>query len=342
MLSPRTDRILKTIVNRYIEQAVPVPSQSLISDGALDVCSATIRNEMMWLEKEGYITRRYSSAGSVPTDLGYRYYVETLEEIILPAEEQRLISHMFHQVEGRLDEWLALAATLIARMVQNVAIVTEPKTAGCKFRRVEVVPIQDSLKLVVLVLHGARVRQQLLSFDSDVSATAMMAVANKLSLLYAGLTVLGISAKEVELSVAEQKITDCIVDMMKIEDAQDYTEPYFDGLHLILSQPEFINNRRAAELVELVEHRNLLRTILPQESPIVGVQVIIGKENRVEVAQDCSLVVVKYGLPSGVVGTIGVIGPTRMHYVRAISAVRYLSTVLSVLMAELYGEEEIG
>lgn len=341
MLSPRTDMILKTIVSRYIEQAVPVPSQSLVKDRELDVCSATIRNEMVRLEKDGYITRRYSSAGGIPTDKGYRYYVESLGEVALPADEQRLIGHMFHQVEQRLEEWLALAATLIARLVQNVAIVTEPKTADSKFRHIELVPLQDSLALVVLILHGARVKQQLISFNRSISPAELVIVASKLSALYAGLTSSQISSRKVELSEVEQAVTDCVVEMMRFQDAQDYSEPYFDGLHYTLNQPEFVNSRRAAELVELVEHRHLLRAVLPPELAGEGVKVVIGRENRAEVAHECSLVVGKYGLPSGVVGTIGVIGPTRMPYSRAISAVRYLSVVLSVLVAELYRDENV-
>src|SRR4030067_1571339 len=98
MLSSRLDTILKSIVSQYIETAVPVPSQSLMNERTLRVCSATIRNDMVHLEQEGYITRPYSSAGSMPTDKGYRYYVESLSDITLPLSEQRMISHLFHQI----------------------------------------------------------------------------------------------------------------------------------------------------------------------------------------------------------------------------------------------------
>jgi heat-inducible transcriptional repressor len=339
MLSTRADMILKTLVSRYIERAVPVPSQSLISDGALDVSSATIRNEMGRLEQAGYIIRPYSSAGSVPTDKGYRYYVESLDSVALPVEEQRLIGHLFHQVERRMDEWMALAAALIARLTQNVAIVTEPKPAGCKFKHMELVALQDVMALVVLVLQGARVRQRLVLFDRQISQSEMGSIADKLNALYDGLISSEVSAKEAELSPLEQQVADCLVEMMEVEDNRDYSEPYFDGLHFMLSQPEFVNNPRVADMVELVEHRSVLRTILPPGFAPQGVRVVIGKENRAEVAQDYSLVIGRYGLFDDVVGTIGVIGPTRMPYARAISAVSYLSSVLSHLMAELYGRE---
>jgi heat-inducible transcriptional repressor len=124
VLSPRAEAILKSIVAQYIVRTVPVPSQSLIDNRELAVSSATIRNEMAHLEEEGYITRPHPSAGCIPLDKGYRYYVESLGDIQLPLAEQLLVSHLFHQVERELDEWLSLATTLIARMAQNVAVVS--------------------------------------------------------------------------------------------------------------------------------------------------------------------------------------------------------------------------
>ena len=127
MLSLRTETILKSIVSKYIDLAIPVPSQSIVNALELGVSSATVRNEMAQLEGEGYITRPHPSAGSMPSDKGYRCYVEGLMDIRLPMTEQRLINHLFHQVERELEEWLNLAATLIAQLAQNVAVVTMPK-----------------------------------------------------------------------------------------------------------------------------------------------------------------------------------------------------------------------
>ena len=129
MLSPRSETILKSIVGQYIARAVPVPSQRIINDYELAVSPATIRNEMAQLEKEGYITRPHPSAGSIPSDKGYRHYVESIENVKLPPAEQRLISHIFHQVEKEVETWLKLTATLLARLAQNVAVVSRPRSA---------------------------------------------------------------------------------------------------------------------------------------------------------------------------------------------------------------------
>jgi len=339
MLSARTETILKSIVGQYIAKAVPVPSQSIANDSELGVSPATIRNEMVHLEQEGYITRAHPSAGSIPSDKGYRYYVESLKEVMLSFSEQRLISHLFHQVEKELEKWLSLAATLLAQQVQNVAVVTIPKSTDCRFKHLELVNLQDSLALVVIVLHGAKVRQQLIIFDQVVAQPELTAMANKLNTAFSGLTSRQISAKDPGLSPVEQQISDLLLNMMKTEDEQEYEEPYLDGWHFMLDQPEFAYSHQMLDLMELVEHRNLLPNIIPKELESHKVQVIIGKENKFEAFHNCSVVISKYGVPDEAVGTVGVLGPTRMPYAHTISTVGYLSSLLSGLMAGLYGRE---
>jgi heat-inducible transcriptional repressor len=337
MFSPRAGTILKSIVGQYIVKGMPVSSQSITTDYELGVSPATIRNEMAHLEQEGYIIRPHPSAGSIPSDKGYRYYVETLTDIELPLAEQRLISHLFHQVERELEEWLRLAAALTARFVQNVAVVTMPKPANCHFKHIELVALQNSLALVVLVLRGARVKQQLIIFDQVITQPELTATANKLNTAYSGSTRPQILAKATELSTTEQPVTDCLLKIMQAEDEQEYEEPYLDGLHFMINQPEFALSHRVLALMELIEQRNLLKAIIPPELASRGVQIVIGKENKAEVIRDYSVVIRQYGLPDEAVGTIGIVGPTRMPYARAISTVGYLSSVLSELVAELYG-----
>ncbi len=337
MLSPRAGTILKSIAGQYIVKGMPVSSQSITTDYELGVSPATIRNEMVHLEQEGYIIRPHPSAGSIPSDKGYRYYVETLTDIELPLTEQRLISHLFHQVEKELEEWLRLAAALTARFVQNVAVVTMPKPVNCRFKHIELVALQDSLALVVLVLRGARVKQQLVTFDQVITQPELTTTANKLNAAYSGLSRPQILAKATELSTTEQPVTDCLLKIMRAEDEQEYEEPYLDGLHFMINQPEFVLSHRVLALMELIEQRNLLKAIIPPEPVSRGVQIIIGKENKAEVIRDYSVVIRQYGLPDEAVGTICIVGPTRMPYARAISTVGYLSSVLSELVAELYG-----
>ncbi len=342
MLPPRTETILKSIVEQYIDGGVAVPSQSIPVHCNLGVSPATIRNEMAYLEEEGYISRPHLSAGGIPSDKGYRYYVESLVDLELSLGEQRLITHLFHQVEREVDEWLRLAAAVSARMAQSVAVVTKPKPIGCRFKHLELVTLQDSLALVVLVLRGARVKQQLITFDQVITQAELTVIAAKLNDAYCDLTSSQIQAKVISLSPAEQQITDCVLKIMRAEDEKQYDEPYLDGLHFIVNQPEFARVHRLQGLMEVVEHRNLLQVIIPPQLATQKVVVVIGKENEAEVIHDCSVVISQYGVRDEAVGAIGVVGPTRMPYAHAIPAVSYLSSVLSRLVAELYGKKYEG
>ena len=340
MLSARTETILKSIVGQYITKVTPVPSQSLVNDYGLEVSPATIRNEMAYLEQEEYITRPHTSAGSIPSDKGYRYYVESLKNIKLSSAEQRLVSHLFHQVEKEIEKWLSLTATLLSQLAQNVAVVSMTKPADCKFKHMELVSLQDSLALFVLVLRGARVKQKLITFDQAVSQPRLTAIGNKLNAAYSGLTSRQILAKVLELSPIEQQITDHLVEMMRAEDEQEYEESYLDGLHFILNQPEFAYSDRIQTLMELVEHKSLLKSIVPSGLSRYGVHVVIGKENKAEAIHNYSVVISQYGLHGEATGTRGVVGPTRMAYAHTIPTVDYLSSVLSGLVAGLYGKEK--
>ncbi len=336
MLSPRQQRILDAIVAQYIGRARPVPSQAIIDDRTLGVSSATVRNEMARLEEEGYILRPHTSAGSVPTDKGYRHYVQSIRDPQLPVAERRQFDLSFRQTDGEPHDWLNLAAALLAETVRSTAVVSSPKAASCRFKHLELVSLQDNLVLVVLVLNGARVKQTLATVEPALGQATLSTMAAKLSALYSGLNSTEITEHARELSTIEEKVTDYVVKVMQEEDGVDDPEPFLNGLHFLFSQPEFVNDQRLAQsLMELIEGHQLLRSILPPEFTGDKVEVIIGRENRSEL-HDYSIVVARYGQPRQAAGTIGVIGPTRMRYDRAIATVGYLASVLSRLMAGLY------
>ena len=225
MLSPRSETILRSIVSHYITTAVPVASQNIRGGGRIGVSSAPSRKRMARLGHEGYINRHHPSAGSVPSDKGYRYYVESLSNIKLPMGEQRLISHLFHQVEKQLEEWLRLAATLMAQLVQNLAIVTMPKTSSCRFKYLELVALQDSLALIVLILQGARLRQQLMTFDQTIYQPELSAIANKLNAEYSGLTRAHLLAQDTELCPTVKQIIETLLKTIQEEDEQNSSKP---------------------------------------------------------------------------------------------------------------------
>jgi heat-inducible transcriptional repressor len=339
MITARGGRILNYIVAQYIANAAPVPSQVVADKADLGVSPATIRNEMASLEKEGYLIRPHTSAGCIPSDKGYRYYVESIEKISLPREEQYLISHTFHQVEKEVEAWVSLTATLLAKLTQNVAVVSLPKSTDCKLKHLEFIAVQDANALAVVVLDGAVVKQKLITFDEPITQVSLSVISNKLNSAFDGLSSRQIAESKIELTPLEKKATDYLVEIMHAEDSKEYQEPYLEGWHFMLDQPEFAHSDQMRTLMELFERRGLLKVIAPSKIIQPGVQVIIGQENQYPAIRNCSVVLCRYGLPEEASGTIAVVGPTRMPYSHTIPTVYYLSSVLSQLMGGLYGKE---
>jgi heat-inducible transcriptional repressor len=292
------------------------------------------------LEKEGYVLRRHTSGGGVPSDKGYRYYVEYLvQRSDIPVDEQLTISHLFHQVEYELDQWTHLTAALMARMVHNVAIVTFPKAISSRFNRVELVSLQESLALLILLLQETRLSHQLIVLDKPVTQDELSAVSRELNDLLYGLSLSQILAYKGNLTPIAEGVKKTVTEIMTAEDKRRYEEPYIEGFRNLVSQPEFSESKEIIGIVDILENKDALRALLPAVSPGGGVQVIIGEENRDDLMKGCSMVLTLYGIPGEVEGALGVIGPTRMQYGRAISTVRYLGSIMSGLVGELRAKE---
>lgn len=337
-LTARKEAILKIVVDEYIRTGTPVPSLDIARLHALKVSPATVRNELAWLKQEGYLLQPHTSAGTVPSDQGYRYYVNSLlEQVDLTADEQRMVRHMFHQVETDLEEWIGLAALLLAQLVHNAAFVVPPKAAKVKLKRLHLMTVQELLALLVLVFHDGRLRRHLVAFERAMSQDDLDKVANKLNDLYAGMTTPQIAAGPSELTPDEARIARALAGMMQAEDEREYQEPHIEGLRNLLCQPEFSQGGNVLDIVELLETRASLKPVLARG--VDGdVHVIIGEENAVHALQDLSVVISGYGDRDEMGGAVGVLGPRRMLYSRSIASVRFLASLLSQLAAELEGK----
>lgn len=334
-LASRKEAILKIIVERYIVGATPVASETIAHDYDLKVSPATIRNDMAYLEEEGYVTRCYRSAGSMPTDKAYRYYVESIgQDVGLPLTEQYLVYELSRETGREIEQWLKFVAMLLAHFVHNVAVVTSPKAPKCRFKHLDLVALQDFVALLILVLHEARVRQKIISFNRKIAQDDLTTLANKLNSTYAGMTSDEIMAEKTELSPEEKQVAGCVVDMIATEDKLEHGRPYLEGLPLMLGQPEFVNSPKTLTLLELLGREDWLQDIFWPELPKGKVKVIIGKENPIETLQDLSLIVGEYGIQNKARGIVGVIGPKRMDYAKAISSVNCLSSLLGKSLAE--------
>ena len=336
-LTPRQQLILGLVIREYIAAAQPVGSKT-IEDYGLGVSSATIRNEMVVLEEHGYLDQPYTSAGRVPTEQGYRYFVERLmRESQLPVEDQRTIRHQFHQVGVDLEQWMRLAASVLARTSHSAAVVTSLRTEQCRLRRVQLISIHETMVLLIVVLEGGIVRQQMLTLDEPASQDTLSQTANRMNDLCVGTSVQRVRVCRRQVGTFEQQVLDVVVQVMEHVNDQAGLHLYRDGLSNILHQPEFRVPETARNVIQLFEDRTLLEELLTDMLEVGGVQVIIGGEGRWNELQECSLVVSPYGVSGEATGALGVMGPMRMPYSRAISTVRYMAKLMSDLFGELYG-----
>jgi heat-inducible transcriptional repressor len=333
-LTTRQQKILGLVVRDYIETAEPVGSARLRR--GLGVSSATIRSEMAFLEEAGYLTHPHTSAGRVPTESGYRLFVESLmDEAELPVAEQRMIRHQFFQVALDIDQWMRLTAAVLAHAGHGAALVTSPQSARCTFKHLQLVAINDAVALLVLVLRGGILKQQMLALDAPLPQTDLERAANRLNEACAGRSADEMRARTMATEF-ENRVLNAVVELMNQVDRHAAHEVYRDGITAILREPEFTAITRAQALLDVLERHYFLEEILSALAPDRGVQVIIGDESRREEMSEYSLVLARYGLPEAS-GVISLLGPHRMQYPRAIGAVRYVSSVLDDLMTRMYG-----
>lgn len=336
MLTQRQDIILNIVVGEYVATAQPVASAVVARKYPFKISPATIRNDMADLEEVGYITHPHTSAGRVPSDQGYRYYVEfLLDEVELPPANQILIRHLFHQAPPEMEEWTQLAASILSQLVRNLALVTLPRAPATRLQRLELVAVQEFLVLLLLVLQEAKLKRQMLRVEGPTSQDELNSVAHRLSDRFSGHTWAEIVPKTREIGALEGQVAEAVVGLMRAEDQSRSEEFRLEGLRHLLSQPEFGSAERVRRLVEVVEDRRSFEAIFPQFTPEDGVRVVIGGDLGQEAIQDCAMVVAPYGLPGQARGFLGVLGPTRMPYGQAVSAVRYLSGVMSELVGEV-------
>jgi len=339
-LTPRQQLILGLIVREYVAGAQPVGSKAIEGYG-LGVSSATIRNEMAALEESGYLTHPHTSAGRVPTEEGYRYFVERLmREFQLPLDDQRLIRHQFHQVGVDLEQWMQLAASVLARTAQSAAVVTSPKIDQTRLKHLELIGIRETMAMLIVVLEGGMVYQRMLTVDEPFAQDTLTQIANRLNDLCTGASMPRVVANRSQVGAFEQQVLDIVVQVMAHVDDQTNLRVYRDGLINILQQPEFAVPEVAQKIVRVLEGHTVLEELMAEAFPldIGGVQVIIGGEGRWDELKSCSLVISPYGLTGTATGALGVLGPVRMSYSRAISTVRYVAALMTDLFRDLYGE----
>lgn len=363
-LTKRQEYILSLIIREYVHVPTPVGSKALVDRYSLDVSSATVRNDMAALEEAGLIESPHTSAGRVPTEEGYRYFVQRLlRDTELSPVEARTIRHQFHQVSMDLEQWMRLAASVLANTTRKASLVTSPQVAESNFKHLELIQTQGRMVLLVVVLEGGAVRQQMLSLTEPVSQEALSSVAAHLNTQCIGLGAERIRALARRAPTLDQEVMNLVADMLD-RAAHSQRMVITDGLVNILD-PQYLAESLGASseqrredlsraLVEvdsaggrqalrLLEEQSLLEEVLSEAlaPDNYGVRVMIAGEGRWDELSHTTVILSRYGRgPAS--GALGVLGPTRLHYGRAISAVRYVAGLMTDMLIEIYGDQEPG
>ncbi len=348
-LTDRQRSILRAVVEDYVLTAVPVGSKSLVSRYGLGVSPATVRSAMAELEALGLLSHPHTSAGRVPSDLGYRLYVESLmRETDLDMADQLMIRHQFSQVQLTSNDWLRLAASVLAGSTRAASVVTPARSSQARFGHVQLVALGDGTRLVVLVLADGNVLQRRLDRNAMerrlpgevVDQPALDAAAATLNTELAGLAAPQVRRRTKKLSPLAAEVAETIATLLEGADAVVVEEIFTDGIVNVLEQPEFAEGSKLRPILEVLQRTDFLEQLVPVLTRSGGVHVIIGRENTNETMHEVSLVFAPYGAPDRALGMLGVLGPTRMRYPRASPTVRYLSGLMNELINTHYGESQ--
>lgn len=340
-LTERQERILRTIVEMYTATAHPVGSHAIVAVSGLSVSSATIRNEVAVLEDLGYVRQLHTSGGRVPTDAGYRYYVEHLMRANqLSNSEAVTIRHQFHQAHTELQEWLKLAATIMAYRMHNVGLVTAPKATEVRIRHVEVIAIQNTVALLIVVLQDGTVLQEMLTLPESHTQEELSALADRLSADVKGMTATQVEAKVDGLPATEATIATMVAHLLR-RGEEEHTQVYHAGLADMIRQPEFLGprhgesitmlNERLRRMVDFLHRGYAVQQLISGLPAVSDVHIVIGGDIGSEL-QDYSFVLGRYGDEADSSGFLGIVGPTRMEYSRAVALVRYMSNLMTDLV----------
>ena len=342
-LSSRQEDILTCIVQAYSEKPEPVGSRYLVDNFQLNISAATVRNEMAQLEELGYIAAPHTSAGRVPTAAGFRYFVRRLLQTrSLTLGEQSHISERVGTLQSGMEQWMRRTAALLARSVQTASIVTPPVSQANSFKHLELIAIQGRLALMVLVLNSGSVHQRMLTLAEPVSQSTLGEAAKRINETCAEMGAQQVRLGSINLPILEREVAELTAELIENVDNNRARFIYRDGLSSLMES--FADEEGAQQAIRILEEHTVLNALLSEmleRLPSTAgsgsdVQVVIAGDGRYENLSRTSMVLSRYGDPEKMSGAIGVLGPTHINYGRAISTVRYVSNLMTNVLATLY------
>ncbi len=337
-LTERQRKVLRVLIQQYVETAQPIGSSAIAKNPLLDVSPATIRNDLVALERAGLLTQPHTSAGRVPTEAGYRYFVRHLAPHgELTLRERRDIRVQFGRTRPQIDQWLKLSTSVLAQTTQAAALATAPRSTRSYYKHMELVSIHDIRVLLVLVLQDGAVKQQMIDIQQPMEQDELSRISNELNQHLVNLDMTAIRRESVTLSPFAQQIAQLTIEMMDRSSRSSASRIYRDGLGQMLNEPEFADGENMRGIVHVFEEQSLLQQVVDEFADLDGIHVVISGDGRYDELHDTSLVLSRYGVANHIGGLLGVIGPLRMSYGRTMGAVGYVARIMSDLVSDIYG-----
>lgn len=339
-LTERSRRILEAIVEDYIDSAEPVGSKTVARRHHMGVSPATVRNVMAELEEQGYIASPHASAGRVPTDKGYRFYVDTLLQVRpLGADERTRIERHYAGPAMRTTEVLREASRALSRLSHYAGIVMAPQFTATVFRRIDFIPLAPGRVLAIFVSQSGEVQNKIVETGEDIGAAELEQITTYLNRSLNGLPIDQVReriATEIRQEKAHydrlQRRALTLSEQALRDNEDSSTRVIIEGTSNILEQPEFADVDRMKGLIRAFEQKGQLVDLLDRSRRAHGVQIFIGSETHYSEIAGCSLVTATYENRSGTAGVLGVIGPSRMPYSQVIPIVDYTARLVSQLL----------
>ena len=340
-LQGRKMKILQAIIRNYLETGEPVGSRTISKYTDLHLSSATIRNELSDLEEMGLIKQPHTSAGRIPTDAGYRIYVDNmLQEEKAEVEEMKSV---LLEKQDKLETQLKQVARLLAANTQYASMVTTPSVRQNKIKFIQLSQIDPANVLAVIVLEGNMIRNTMIRVDRELSQEQLLKLNLLLNTNLCGLPVEDITLGLIEsikrsAGIHTEIISDVIDAAAEIVHKEESLQIYTSGANTIFRYPELTDNQKASEIISNFEEKQVLGTLVRDQlsgQEETGVQVYIGNEMSIPSLRDCSVVTATYELGDGMKGTVGIIGPKRMDYDRVVGGLKGIKQQLD----DLYKKE---
>ncbi|MDQ0254341.1 heat-inducible transcriptional repressor [Evansella vedderi] len=340
MLTERQLLILKAIIDDYITHAEPVGSRSVSKREDIDYSPATIRNEMSDLEELGFLEKPHSSAGRIPSQKGYRYYVDhLLSPKELTSREISDIKSVFRERFSEIEEVIQQSAKILSNLTSYTSIVLGPEVFESTLKQIQIVPISQNSAVAIIVTDTGHVENQTVSLPNGLDVNELEKVVNILNDKLKGVPLVHLRNKLTsEIGRVLEKYIDQYDSVMTLLNqtflSQQNEKVFFSGKTNILAQPEFNDVERVKRLFNIFEEDALISKLIRSEGK--GMTIKIGQENRFEPFDDCTLITATYSVDGKHMGTFGILGPTRMEYPRVIGIMDYLSKDLSKLLTNRY------